>query len=78
MTRNPSAYMTEGNTSKKSLRRQSGLAHVINYGQFGNVTSNGPSLFICERHPLTILQLDTNKAKMLTDISNLLNVEFPS
>ena len=69
--------MTEGNTSKKSLRRQSGLAHVINYGQFGNVTSNGPSLFICERHPLTILQLDTNKAKTLTDISNLLKVELP-
>ena len=77
MTRNPSAYMTEVNTSKNSLRRQSGLAHVINYGQFGNVTLNGPSLFICERHPLTILQLDTNKSKTLTDISNLLNVEFP-
>jgi len=69
--------MTEVNTSKNSLRRQSGLAHVINYGQFGNVTLNGPSLFIRERHPLTILQLDTNKSKTLTDISNLLNVEFP-
>ena len=72
--------MTEGNTNKNFLRRQSALAHVINYGQFGNVSLNGPGLFICERHPLTILQLETAKSKnskTLAEISNLLNVEFP-
>ena len=72
--------MTEGNTNKNFLRRQSALTHVINYGQFGNVSLNGPGLFICERHPLTILQLETaklNKSQTLADISNLLNVEFP-
>ncbi len=72
--------MTEVENHKALPKRRSALAHIIKYGQFGNIAFDRPGVYLTERHPLTILQLDTNKPKnagVINSISKLLSIEFP-
>ena len=55
--------MTKVENHKALPTRRSALAHIINYGEFGNIAFDGPGVYLTERHPLTILQLDMDKPK---------------
>ena len=72
--------MTKVENHKALPKRRSALANIINYGQFGNIAFDGPRVYLTERHPLTILQLDMDKPKnagVINSISKLLSIEFP-
>ena len=70
--------MTKVENHKALPKRRSALAHIIKYGQFGNIAFDRPGVYLTERHPLTILQLDANKPKnagVINSISKLLSIE---
>tara|TARA_Y100000588_G_scaffold388546_1_gene488975 strand:- start:104 stop:724 length:621 start_codon:yes stop_codon:yes gene_type:complete len=56
---------------ENSRRRRSALNRSIIPGRYGNITFKGPGVFLTERHPISIIQIETIKEKNLSALNNL-------
>lgn len=72
--------MTNIGNGEKIPSRRSALRGVLRVGKFGRIGINGPSIFLSERSPLSVVQLELTKNQphsILEGVAKCLRTNFP-